>query len=356
MIIVRTPYRVSLFGGGSDFPDWFTQHGGAVLTTSIDKYCYLTIRELPPFFSHKHRVVYGKSETVTSWNEIEHPVVREVLRVYQPSVGLEIHHDGDLPARSGIGSSAAFSVGILKAMDVLCKRDPTPEVLASRAIRLETDALSEFGGWQDQIACSLGGLKMIRFSTDGAWTASSVPMAEERSVELFSSLVLLYLGTPRQSSHVSEGLRPAILGHSRVLEATAKLAEAALDELTQGTDPPHDVVGRLFNEAWTNKVELNSAAVTSSMVDVRRILQAYGASGIKVSGAGGGGFLVCAVDPNRMDSFVEKASQVGTVVPFKPESQGSQVVFNDGATIQSSINFEEGWFSGTVFGTRRDHC
>lgn len=345
MIIVRTPYRVSLFGGGTDFPQWFKQHGGAVLTTAIDKYCYLTVRELPPFFSHRHRIVYGKSETVTDWSEIEHPVVREVLRVYDPGVGLEIHHDGDLPARSGIGSSAAFSVGILKAMDTLTGRNPSPESLASRAIRLETGALSEFGGWQDQIACSLGGLKFIKFSTDGSWTASSVPVPEERYKELFSSLVLVYLGTSRHSSKVSEGLRPAIGEASRELDTNFKLAQAVLDELTLGTDALYEVVGNSFNQAWEIKQRINASAITPSMNEARDLLSSYGATGIKVSGAGGGGFLVCAVDPLRMPQFREKASAVGLVVPFQPDSQGSQIIYHDGATIPTSLNVQESWFS-----------
>ena len=316
-----------------------------MLSASIDKFCYLTIRELPPFFEHRFRIVYGESETVSSWQEVQHPVVREVLRVYRPKVGLEIHHDGDLPARSGIGSSAAFSVGILKAMDILSKRFSSPETIAARAIRLETMGLLEFGGWQDQIACSLGGLKFIRFHQDRTWTASSVPLSESRFHGLFSGLVLLHLGTTRQSSDVSEGLRPALLGDSSELEATAYLAEVALADLVRSSDEPFEILGRLFDEAWVLKERVNPLAVTPRMKEARKLLLSFGASGVKVSGAGGGGFVLCAVDPQHMQSFCEKASSIGTVVPFRPESQGSQVVFHDGEEIDMTVTQQSNWYA-----------
>src|SRR5438309_4036074 len=167
MIISRTPFRVSFFGGGSDYPQWYRQHGGAVLATTIDKYCYISCRRLPPFFDYKHRLVYSRSETTNEISDIQHPAVRGVLTHFGWTEGIEIHHDGDLPARSGLGSSSAFTVGLINALHALSGRYVSKDVLASEAIHVEHCVLREPVGLQDQISAAFGGFNHITFNRDG---------------------------------------------------------------------------------------------------------------------------------------------------------------------------------------------
>ena len=196
MIVSRTPYRMSFFGGGTDYPQWYLKEGGAVLSTTIDKYCYISCRYLPPFFNIKHRVVWSHIETVNTISEILHPAVREGLRYleFDDSVGLEIHHQGDLPARSGIGSSSSFSVGLIHALTALQGQTIEKHEIALRAIELEQDRLKEHVGSQDQMAAAHGGLNVIRFDRSGDIQVEPVAAPSSRVQELQSRLVLLYAG------------------------------------------------------------------------------------------------------------------------------------------------------------------
>src|SRR5437667_8227459 len=202
MIISRTPFRVSFFGGGTDYPDWFREHGGAVLSTTIDKYCYISVRELPPFFDHRFRVVYSIVENVKEIKEINHPAVRAVLDRFQTDRGLEIHHDGDLPARSGMGSSSAFTVGFLHAMYGLMGRLASKGQLASEAIHVEQHLLGETVGAQDQILAAFGGLNFIEFKRDDSFHLEPLPVARDRLEDLKRSLMLFYTGLRRTASEV----------------------------------------------------------------------------------------------------------------------------------------------------------
>src|SRR5947199_2182301 len=194
MIISRTPFRISFFGGGTDYPSWYRLHGGAVLAATIDKYCYLTCRYLPPFFEHRIRVVYRKIETCKTVDEISHPAVREALRFLKIDRGVEIHHDGDLPARSGMGSSSAFTVGLLHALHALRGEMPTRQQLAAEAITLEQDVLKETVGSQDQTMAAHGGLRRLRFRPDGEIEAAPLVLPPGRLAELRSHLMLVYTG------------------------------------------------------------------------------------------------------------------------------------------------------------------
>jgi D-glycero-alpha-D-manno-heptose-7-phosphate kinase len=176
MIITRTPFRISLFGGGTDYPTWFRQHGGAVLGATIDKYCYISLRELPPFFEHRHKIVYSRVETVSEIGEIQHPAVRAVLSEFQVSAGLEVHHDADLPARSGLGSSSSFTVGLINALRAMEGRMSTAELLAREAIRIEQEVIGENVGSQDQVWAAYGGTNLIEFRQDGGFAVTPVIM------------------------------------------------------------------------------------------------------------------------------------------------------------------------------------
>jgi D-glycero-alpha-D-manno-heptose-7-phosphate kinase len=204
MIICRTPYRISFFGGGTDYPGWYRQHGGAVLAATIDKYCYLTCRHLPPFFEHRIRVVYRKIETCMTADEVSHPAVREALRFLQIDRGVEIHHDGDLPARSGMGSSSAFSVGLLHALHALKGEMPTKHQLTTEAIALEQDILKETVGSQDQTMAAHGGLRHLKFHPDGEIEASPLILPPGRLAELRLHLMLVYTGIARTAADVAK--------------------------------------------------------------------------------------------------------------------------------------------------------
>ena len=180
MIITKTPYRISFFGGGTDHPLWFKEHGGKVLATTFDKYCYINLRQLPPFFDHKYRIVYSQIEDTININEIQHPAVREVLKYFHSNEGLEIHHDGDLPARSGLGSSSSFTVGLINAMNALKGKYCSPYELASTAIHIEQDLIKECVGSQDQISAAYGGFNEIEFFKDGTFSVEPKLINQER--------------------------------------------------------------------------------------------------------------------------------------------------------------------------------
>ena len=202
MILTRTPFRVSFFGGGTDLPGWVDQYGGSVISTSINKYCHISLRSLPPFFDHKHRFVYSKVESIRSLHETEHPVIREVLLHYQISEGLEIHHDGDLPARSGLGSSSSFTVGLLAAVNAHLGIMKTKTELAKEAIFVEQTLLNEAVGLQDQIATSFGGFNHITFTPDGEFQVNPIFLNDENKEKLQASLLLFYSGKQRVASDI----------------------------------------------------------------------------------------------------------------------------------------------------------
>src|SRR5258706_3788021 len=204
MIITRTPFRISFFGGGTDYPAWYREHGGAVLATSVNKYCYISCRHLPPFFEHKHRIVYSRIETVRHLGEIEHPAVRAVLGWAGCEKGLEIHHDGDLPARSGLGSSSSFTVGLVHALAALSGRYITKEDLASNAIHIEQKIIGETVGSQDQISAAFGGFNRIEMRRDNSFQVSPIILVKQRLQEVQSHLMLCFTGFSRVASEVAK--------------------------------------------------------------------------------------------------------------------------------------------------------
>lgn len=204
MIITRTPFRISFFGGGTDYPGWYRQHGGAVLATTIDKYCYITCRHLPPFFEHKHRIVYSHIENVTHNDEIQHPAVRAVLNWSGIDEGLEIHHDGDLPARSGLGSSSSFTVGLLHALKALHGQMANKQGLARDAIHVEQNVIGENVGSQDQVSAAFGGFNRIEFNCNDSFDVSPVILSKQRQSELHSHLMLCFTGFSRIASEVAK--------------------------------------------------------------------------------------------------------------------------------------------------------
>ncbi len=324
MIISRTPYRISFFGGGTDYPSWYQVHGGAVLAATIDKYCYLTCRYLPPFFEHRSRVVYSKIESCLANDEIAHPSVREVLRHLNITRGVEIHHDGDLPARSGMGSSSAFTVGLLHAAYALQGQMPSQRQLALASIHIEQTVLKETVGSQDQVMAAHGGLRHVQFLSNGEISVRPVTLPAHRLAELNSHLMLFYTGIIRTASDVAKSYVDDIHSKRRQLRIMKDLVEEAMSILNSGKDLLH--FGQLLHEAWLAKRSLSAQVSNSQIDELYARAQAGGAIGGKLTGAGGGGFLLLFVPPSDQESVKQQLQNL-IHVPFRFEPSGSQIIF-----------------------------
>lgn len=324
MIITRTPFRVSFFGGGTDYPAWYRRYGGLVLATSIDKYCYITCRYLPPFFEHKYRVVYSLIEDVRAIDDIKHPAVRAVLGHYDCRDGLEIHHDGDLPARSGLGSSSSFTVGLINAIMALRGKYISKENLATEAIDVEQNVIRENVGSQDQVSAAFGGLNRIEFRQDGGFDVSPIVLPKERLAVLQSHLMLCFTGVSRISSEVAKSTIDNLDKREKELRAMRELVDRAVEVLQSGTDPIEEF-GKLLHESWMQKRQLSDRVSTTEIDELYETARRMGAIGGKLLGAGGGGFFLLFVRPEHQKELREKFSRL-VHVPFRFESAGSRVV------------------------------
>jgi D-glycero-alpha-D-manno-heptose-7-phosphate kinase len=326
MIICRTPFRISFFGGGTDYPAWYRQHGGAVLAVTIDKYCYLTCRYLPPFFDHRIRLVYRQIETCQTVSQIRHPSVRAGLEFLKIDRGIELHHDGDLPARSGMGSSSAFTVGLLHALHALEGRMPTKKQLAAESIHIEQEVLRETVGSQDQVLAAHGGLRHVRFLTNGDIVPSPVVLPAARVAELQAHLMLFYTGLVRTASDVAKSYVAAIDSRRRQLRLMQELVEESIDVLTGAKDIR--VFGHLLHEAWEVKRSLSDKVSSPEVDALYERARAAGALGGKLTGAGGGGFLLLFVPPECRQAITKALGHL-IHVPFAFESEGSQILFHE---------------------------
>ena len=324
MIITRTPFRISFFGGGTDYPAWFRSHGGAVLSTSIDKYCYITARFLPPFFEHRHRIVYSKIENVREIREIEHPAVRAVLDWMRWERGLEIHHDGDLPARSGLGSSSSFTVGLIHALNALLGRYVSKDELANQAIHVEQEVIREAVGSQDQVSAAFGGFNRVKFRPDGAFEVAPVILPRERTAELHRHLMLCFTGLSRYASEVAKSTIENLGAREAQLKRMGEMVEEAVRILATPSTPIAEF-GKLLNEGWQHKRALSDKVSTSLVDELYETARSAGAIGGKLMGAGGGGFLLLFA-PHEMQAKVRARLAKLVHVPFEFEADGSRVV------------------------------
>jgi D-glycero-alpha-D-manno-heptose-7-phosphate kinase len=324
MIISRTPFRVSFFGGGTDYPAWYRKHGGAVLATTIDKYCYITCRNLPPFFEHRYCIIYSKMEYCKTLEEIVHPSVREVIRFLNYDRGLEIHHDGDLPARSGMGSSSAFTVGLLHALYALKGQMVSKRQLAMESINIEQEILKETVGSQDQALAAYGGLNHISFLRNGDISVRPVTISPERVRELNSHLMLFYSGIKRTASNIADSYVGNIEDKKRQLRIMKDLVDEGINILSSG----QDIIGfgELMNEAWKFKRSLSAKVSNSHVDELYEQSISAGALGGKLTGAGGGGFLMLFVPPSKQGIVKERLNKL-IHVPFKFEFSGTQIIF-----------------------------
>ena len=326
MIISKTPLRVSLFGGGTDYPAWYRENGGAVLASTIDKYCYITCRYLPPFFPHKHRIVYSNVETVNDVSEIQHPAIRAIIQYFGETKGLEIHYDADLPAKTGMGSSSSFTVGFLNALKALRGELVDKNTLAKLAIYLEHNVMKENVGVQDQILAAHGNFNKIEFNTDDSFNITPVILSPERLSELQNYFMLYFTGVTRIASDVAAN---QIRNIDKVANHYKKIRELVDEGLTIMEKPKASLaeLGKLLHESWLLKREL-SDNITNPQIDAiyKSGLDA-GAIGGKILGAGGGGFILFFADPKTQPKIREKFKHL-IEVPFNFESDGSKIVLD----------------------------
>lgn len=325
MIISRTPFRVSFFGGGTDYPAWFRDNGGgAVLSTTIDKYCYISVRELPPFFDHRFRIVYSIVENVKKVDDIRHPAARAVLSHLGVTKGLEIHHDGDLPARSGLGSSSAFTVGLISAIHALDGKYTAKDMLADEAIHVEQCMLREAVGIQDQISTAFGGFNHITFRPDGTYHISPMILPGDRVKALQDHLLLVFTGVSRIAADVAQTQLDNLKHHRTELRTVQEMVDHAIMILTS---PATELVefGRLLHQAWMIKRTLSASVSNPTVDDLYDAAIRAGAVGGKLLGAGGGGFLLLFVRPEDRTRVVAALPDRITV-PVTFESSGSRIV------------------------------
>lgn len=324
MIITSTPLRISFFGGGTDYPVWFREHGGAVLSTAIDKCCYITCRWLPPFFEYHSRVSYSKVENVAKNDKIQHPSVRACLQHLGIEDGIEIHHVADLPARVGLGTSSAFTVGLLHGLHALKNEMRDKHALATEAIYVEQELLQEAVGAQDQVSAAYGGFNRINFHSDGSIEVKRMMMLPARLAELEQHLALYFTGFSRTASEVAQEQLKMTPHKTRELETMFQLVGEAESIIANPNRPLADF-GRLLDQSWQIKRTLTGKISNASIDEIYQAGMGAGALGGKLLGAGGGGFMLFFVPPERRQALRERLQKL-LCVPFSFSSKGSEVV------------------------------
>lgn len=327
MIITRTPLRISFFGGGTDYPVWYREFGGAVLSTTIDKCCYITCRRLPPFFEYHSRISYSKVENVGCNSAIEHPSVRGCLQFMGVEDGVEIHHVADLPARTGLGTSSAFTVGLLLGLYALREQMRGKHALALDAIRVEQDVLKEAVGSQDQISAAYGSFNRINFLTDGNFEVKPIIAPAARLTELQQHCALFFTGFSRIASEIAREQIKVTPKRKRELETMRQMVDEA-EAIVSNSNRSLDEFGNLLNEAWQIKRTLTNNITNNSIDEIYEAGRSAGALGGKLLGAGGGGFMLFFVSPERRKELRMRLKNL-LCVPFSFSNRGSHVVVHE---------------------------
>ena len=323
MIIAKTPFRMSFFGGGTDFKEFFLEHGGSVIASTFDKYCYVNVRQLPPFFEYKNELIYSKIERVSNREDVKHPAIRNAM-IYKNINNIRLTYDADLPARSGLGTSSAFASGMLNAFSALQGEYIDKKTLAKDAIYLERDLCNEAGGWQDQVSCTFGGLNKISFH-DSGFQIEPVTISKDRKSELESNLLLFFTGFTRFSTDVQDVVVKSIKDKTRELLEMKSLVHEAETILVNSKSNISDF-GRLLDYSWKLKRSI-SKDISSNNIDlIYRKAMNCGALGGKLLGAGGGGFFLFYVEKDKQLRFINDLSDL-LHIPFKFEEIGTHVVY-----------------------------
>jgi len=337
MIISKTPFRISLFGGGTDYPKWYREHGGAVIGTAIDKYCYITVRTLPPFFEHKHRIVYSNIELVQEFDEIDHPAVRAVLSQMSFREGLEVHHDADLPARSGLGSSSSFTVGLLNALNAKRGQMMSKDELSHEAIRIEQEIIGESVGSQDQIWAAHGGFNRIDFLPNGDFEVTPIILGNNRLRELKGSMQLFFTGFSRYATEIAKDQIENMDKRTKQLTTMRDMVDEAMNIL-QSADTPILEIGKLLDQSWKLKRELANSVTTPEIDEIYKAGLEAGAVGGKLLGAGGGGFIVFFAPPENHMKLRERLKDL-VHVSFDFDKGGSKImIYEPDQVEQSNLN------------------
>lgn len=324
MIITRTPFRISFFGGGTDYPGWYREHGGTVLATTIDKYCYITCRHLPPFFEHKHRIVYSHIENVRHNDDIEHPAVRAVFNWANVVDGLEIHHDGDLPARSGLGSSSAFTVGLVHALYGIRGQMISQDALAQDAINIEQNIIGENVGSQDQVSAAYGGFNCINFHRDDSFDVAPVILPVHRREELRDHLMLCFTGFSRIADKIAKSKIDNLKNRETELKLMREMVYEAIAILGD-SKVSIDEFGKLLDLSWKYKRSLSDQVSTPEIDEIYDAAMRAGAIGGKILGAGGGGFMLLFAKPEK-HAAIRACLRDLVHVTFNFDDSGSRVV------------------------------
>ena len=323
MIITKTPFRMSFFGGGTDMESFFKENGGSVLSTTFDKYCYVNVRHLPRFFDYSTELSYSKTERVTNIDDIEHPAIRNAMKMLDMHE-IRLTYEADLPARSGLGTSSYFAVGMLNAFYALKGKYASKKQLADEAIYLERVLCNETGGWQDQIAASFGGFNRIDFNADG-YTVHPVIVSPQRKQQLNNNLMMFFTGFTRFSSEIQKANKLDDESKTKQLKQMLTLVDEAESILTDHSKDLDDF-GRLLDVTWKLKRQTGKSVSTSNIDNLYDKGISAGALGGKLLGAGGGGFLVFYVTPEKQ-AAVKEAMEDLLYIPFKFEDSGTQVIY-----------------------------
>lgn len=327
MIITRTPMRISFFGGGTDYPVWYREHGGSVLATTIDKSCYITCRRLPPFFEYHSRVSYSRIENVHENSAVEHPSVRGCLQYLGIDEGVEIHHVADLPARTGLGTSSAFTAGLLLGLYALREQMRNKQALALDALHVEQEVLKEAVGSQDQISAAYGGFNRIDFRTDGGFEVKQLIAPAARLADLQRHCALFFTGFSRIASEVAKEQIRVTPQKKRELETMQQMVDEA-EAIISSPKRSLEEFGQLLNESWQIKRTLTANITNSSLDEIYEAGRSAGALGGKLLGAGGGGFMLFFVAPERRNELRMRLKNL-LCVPFSFSSRGSHVVVHE---------------------------
>lgn len=323
MIITKTPFRMSFFGGGTDMPSFFNEHGGAVISTTFDKYCYVNVRHMPPFHPYISELVHNCFERVNNIEDIEHPLIRECMRLHDIHE-IRLTYEGDLPARTGLGTSSTFAVGMLNAFCALKGKMMSPRQLAEEAIYVEREVLKESGGWQDQIAAAYGGLNRIDFR-NGDFTVRPIIIAPERKKELDDNLLLFYTGVQRFSSEIQADTFAKPTDKTQQLKDMLALVDEAERVLCDKKASLNEF-GKLLDTTWKLKRGTGAKVSNGSIDELYDIAIKAGALGGKLLGAGGGGFLLFYCEKEKQEAL-KRALDNLMIVPFNFESEGSHVLY-----------------------------
>ena len=323
MIITKTPFRMSFFGGGTDMPSFFNEHGGSVISTTFDKYCYVNVRHMPPFHPYVSELVHNRFERVNDIEEIEHPLIRECMRLHDIHE-IRLTYEGDLPARTGLGTSSTFAVGMLNAFCALKGKMMSKRHLAQEAIHVERSILKEHGGWQDQVAAAYGGLNRIDFK-DGDFSVRPIIISPERKKELDENLLLFYTGIQRFSSDIQADTFARPVDKTQQLKDMLALVDEA-EGILCSRNASLNEFGKLLDTTWKLKRGTGAKVSNGSIDELYASAIKAGALGGKLLGAGGGGFLLFYCEKEKQDEL-KKAMEQLMIVPFNFENEGTQILY-----------------------------